>query len=371
MGSQHIAQNVPAFMADGDRFTRHGTAWADGRTRLLRTRLVAVTTALSLLCSCVDEQPKDAKADKAADAVSADADGMISQSDSDVSADDSGAKASDGLVADGLNAQPDAAVDAAVCLDCAPNETCQNKICTTVPLPNAATLLAHANKIKSLALVDDKQGCDLDGDGKVDNSFGKVVGVYPAANTALSDAVKEQSFVALLSAQDYRTDGVGFAVSWLFGEVKSKTGNCTGSSPEGCTYLASKAGLELDAKGQWRVKQLTQPITVSGGVLKGADLGPTKMGLPMLGQALELKLLRMQWAATAHGTKKWEGTTKGILCGVIDKDSLAAWAKAAAESGAADDTGYVAGAITTDQVDGASFAVAIETKAVTVVGWGD
>ena len=235
---------------------------------------------------------------------------------------------------------------------CAADEVCEAGVCTKVPVPcggvcasglycdaaagtcqsSSCTLpsaFENVQKVSYLQIAESSDGCDLNEDGKPDNVFGKLLKVYPAANTELQKSINDGLFLFLLAAQawDYPLDGqVGkpFAVAAYLADFAPQSSGCSPTSPDAdCAYTVDDDNFGAAASGLCPAQALVSPVTIgntSGGVGQltgGGDIGQKMtIVLPVVG-GLDFTLSGVRLEATITGPGAWTGSSDGRICGVM------------------------------------------------------
>ncbi|MCO4764472.1 MAG: hypothetical protein KC502_23375 [Myxococcales bacterium] len=264
-------------------------------------------------------------------------------------------------------------------------DKCVKPSCT---LPEAKTFTGNKNinKVTKLTILSDKEGCDLDDDAAPNNVLGKIVGIYPAANTALGDAVKDGTLVLIMAPDAWKTDKTEFTTDLLIGDVDPSTKGCDATAADKCKYTVADSSYDqlFSGKGTCPAKVTFDPTTVDGDKIKaGGDKQKFELNLPVVGINLKLTISKAQISGTVSDKTNWKDTKKGMLCGVLSKSDLDK-AIDAVPADALKDTGFdkatiksligsvLAADIDTDgdkTPDAISVALGMETMAATVTGY--
>lgn len=193
----------------------------------------------------------------------------------------------------------------------------------TCTLPTAWS--PNLQRISKLAIADVTLGCDLDGDGKPNNVFGKMVELYKDVNVQIQKGADDGTSGILLDAPNFRTDGGPFAVTVLGGHFAAATMCQSGQAD--CEYvvdpdsydLASSATAECTGRASW------PEASVAGGALQATGLGPAfpfiSLGVP---GKVQLWIRDVTVTGTTTGAESWQTTTAGWLCGGIAVKDLEA-----------------------------------------------
>ncbi|MCO4762537.1 MAG: hypothetical protein KC502_13585 [Myxococcales bacterium] len=189
---------------------------------------------------------------------------------------------------------------------------------------NVLSANTNINVVTSLSILSDKKGCDLDGDQVPNNVLGKVVGIYPAANTALKDAVDDGTLILLFAPEKWLTNGQPFVTDLLIGDVASTSSGCKPSGNTPCDYTVAPSSYDEFASGAiCPAKVSFTPTTVNGGQMKaGGNNQKFELDLPFVGVNLKLTITQAQITGSVTSQSAWMNTSSGMLCGVISKDDL-------------------------------------------------
>jgi len=117
-------------------------------------------------------------------------------------------------------------------------------------LPSKAWLVGHqnVNKVTKLEFMASGQGCDLDGDGEIDNNYGKVLGVYPKINDLIQEEIKKNALVWLLIPDTWRVDGGVMTLYSVRGDLAENSATCDGVNPSGCSYTVNTSNFDPPAE---------------------------------------------------------------------------------------------------------------------------
>ncbi|MCO4762633.1 MAG: hypothetical protein KC502_14065 [Myxococcales bacterium] len=192
--------------------------------------------------------------------------------------------------------------------------TCKTSACT---MPS--TFSKDVQKVSYMQIEPSNEGCDLDGDGKVNNVFGKLLKVYPAANTELLKSIQDGLFILLFEADGYKTDGTQFAINGYLGELDDSNPKCSPTAGfSNCKYTVDEDNFGSAASGVCPTQVRVEPATIKSGALDaGGKIGQTMtIKLPVVG-GLEITLSSARMLGTTTDTASWQTTKKGRICGVI------------------------------------------------------
>ena len=197
----------------------------------------------------------------------------------------------------------------------------------TCSLPEATALTGNTNinKISKLALLDEKNGCDLDDDAVPNNVLGKIVGLYAQVNDTIGGAVKDGSIVILLAPDKFASDGTEFTCDLLLGDIDPSTKDCDATKDGACKYTVGKSSYDQLSASTGTCPALVtfDPVSVKDGKLKaGGDKQNFDLNLPVVGINLKLRISRAQLSGDQSDATAWKSTTNGMLCGVLAEDDL-------------------------------------------------
>lgn len=207
------------------------------------------------------------------------------------------------------------------------NGTCSKTFACTLPTKWGPSL----QKISKFAILSSNIGCDLDGDGKPNNNFGKqlsnplIRGPDPYnGNARLAKAIADGSMVDVLETGAYKTDGTTFAVRML----KGKLAGAPGCDPSAATCVYTILASSYEAKSA--VPNTTCAplatllnVQVQDGSLVTSGTGPTvKFLLPLMLFDLLLPVRGLVLTGDTTDATGWKSTSNGMLCGVVTKLDL-------------------------------------------------
>ncbi len=190
---------------------------------------------------------------------------------------------------------------------------CMSSSCS---LPSA---FPDVQKVSYMEIAPSDKGCDLDGDGKVDNVFGKLLKVYPAANTELLKSIQEGLFILLFQADGWKTDGTKFALNGYLGELDSSNASCSPTASfTNCKYTVDADNFGTGGAGICPAQvHLTPAVVTSGELDAGGVVGSTMtIQLPVVG-GLDVTLSNARLLGSVNGAGQWKTTKKGRICGVM------------------------------------------------------
>ena len=168
-------------------------------------------------------------------------------------------------------------------------------------------------------------GCDLNDDGKNDNVFGKVQGLYDV-NTLIKEKVADGTIVILFDPSKYVVDGTAFVMNMLFGALdeEANKGCDVLSATANCKYTVSK--LSYDFK---QTATTCPPLVVfdntkvtKGKMTAGGEKQVFSLNIEFSGIQLALKISKAQLFGAPTKDTVWETTKNGQICGVITKTDL-------------------------------------------------
>ncbi len=203
-----------------------------------------------------------------------------------------------------------------------PTGFCMKSLCK---LPSD---LGPAQKVSLLTIAESSDGCDHNGDGKPDNVFGKLLKVYPAANTQLQQSINDSLFVLVLDAAGWNYEAKPFSVRFWLAEFDSTSSGCSPTSPDAnCKYTVDDDNFAGGPAGICQAQATVKPMTILGvkgnpkgtGILSGGGDLTQKMTivLPIVG-GLDFTMAGVQIdQAAVDGPNAWSQTTQGRICGVM------------------------------------------------------
>lgn len=200
--------------------------------------------------------------------------------------------------------------------------TCVNSGCK---LPTSWAENTH--KLSVFQVAESSQGCDLNGDGKPNNTLGKILKLYPAVNTELAKSIQDGLFNLLLEAPGFDDSGKPFQLNGLLGEVDPTNSACSMTSPWAtCKFTVDDDNYKGGPTGTDCASQLVfKPATVKSGELKAGDPTSGNKVIVTLPTVVQLDIALSQ--VSLHGypkvdSGKWKETKKAKLCGVITQQDF-------------------------------------------------
>ncbi len=195
--------------------------------------------------------------------------------------------------------------------------TCQPTSCKKpVAFPNV-------QKVSYMQIAESSDGCDINKDGKPDNVFGKLLKVYPAANTELANSINESLFLFLLDAPAWDTTGKPFMVGAYLAEFAPASSGCSPTSPDAnCQYTVDADNFAGSATGVCKTQALIGPVTgsVAGNdvAISGQSDPSQKMTivLPVVG-GLDFSMSGVSIEGKVAASDAWTSTFDGRICGVM------------------------------------------------------
>lgn len=257
------------------------------------------------------------------------------------------------------------------CGSCPSGQLCDGVQCVTpsCALPGPASL-ANANVLVDVAIAPASVGCDLDGDGTIDNAIGG-----PFAN---SGAGCGAAFSWTAGGSEF-PDFVWLPTAWTSGGQSTSLG-VVRARKVSSGWMLRAADLDLGANTSVCPWQTSVALTATAGAL----VGHANSGAPdIAGLHVPASLATAGWSGQLVGGVTWDGTKDGVICGVWQPEEiygavLALVAKAGpvigmdAQSLMAMVLGVIPPDIDTDGdgiADGISGAYTFSTKKATVAGF--
>lgn len=211
------------------------------------------------------------------------------------------------------------------CTECVdPAATGPNCVVTgSCQLPSAWSGAVQA--VSSLTIAPATEGCDLDGDGKVNNAMAKgLSGLLKSVNDSLNKGVADGSAAWLLHMPNWTTNGSEFAMSVMTGKLDAA---CDTQSPTAkCQYLVDKTAYDTSSAAPTCPAAITYPNTAAfGGLIGAPDIGQV-VPITMYFQGVALTVIVHQASVAAKYAASGTSVTStaGINCGVILKSDVLA-----------------------------------------------
>ncbi len=163
-------------------------------------------------------------------------------------------------------------------------------------------------------------GCDLDGDGTVDNTFNKAFAMYTNLNQFLTTTLVQAGLVMVMEASDFKADGSTFAPHVLLAQPVAKTGCDLPSAATDCEYRILPNSYDLSAVGGNCPARTTLTAKIVNGELQTEPasmsivLPPPPTDLSAL-QYLDLTQLSYSGKITSMGNGL--PSIAGRICGIM------------------------------------------------------
>jgi hypothetical protein len=151
--------------------------------------------------------------------------------------------------------------------NCADDEYCDQGagppgLCTKSACSLPMTFGPHVQKVSEFIIAASNQGCDLDADGKPNNSLGNLLKVYPKANPDLLKATQEGTFILLFESADFNTGGAKFQIAALVGDLDASNLTCSPTSSfSNCKYTVGDENYQPAASGTCPLQVLIDPAS--------------------------------------------------------------------------------------------------------------
>ncbi len=282
--------------------------------------------------------------------------------------------------------QPDiAAADIAPADTAAPDVAAPSPDATTTPDTVVAGPLSwgtdgksgSVQKVTKLAFGAKTEGCDLSGDGKVDNTLSGLAGL---AGKPLQDALDKDSLDMLFEPKSYNTSGTPFQFNVLLGDPAA--GSTCKNPSAGCGYTVKASSY---VNSQCDASSCTSLVSFPDAKISGGALTATAdkfiITLKLSGAPLALTISKVSLKGTVADASSWQTTTGGMLCGYVTDADLNAAIDAmpasalAAYGGAAGVKGLLPLLVPSDIAskpggpkDAKSLGMKIETVSATITG---
>ena len=173
-------------------------------------------------------------------------------------------------------------------------------------------------KVVTLAFGAKTDGCDLNGDGTVDNTMAGLGGII---GSKLQDAVNADSVDMLFDPKSYNTTGTPFQFNVLLG---APTAGSTCKNPSaGCEFTVKPSSYTNDTcdATSCTSKVSFPDATINGSALK-ASADKFEITLSLSGAPLTLTISKVQLSGTVADSASWKTTTNGLLCGYVTDTDL-------------------------------------------------
>lgn len=175
-------------------------------------------------------------------------------------------------------------------------------------------------------------GCDLDGDGKVNNAFATSLSAFAGqVNGTLAAGIADGSLVQAMETANFKGDGTPFSVAVLSGGLDSANKTCDlTSETANCSYTVHPTSYDpAQPAATCPPVVLWNNVKVLSGKLSGGGPKQSFLFTMPLGAAwLALKIEAAQLQGQVAGTTSWQSIKNGLICGVLSKKELekAIWA---------------------------------------------
>ncbi len=183
-------------------------------------------------------------------------------------------------------------------------------------------------KLTKLTFGAKTEGCDLNGDGKVDNSLS---GLSSFAAKPLQDALDNDKLDMLFDPKAYNTSGTPFLFNVLLGDPAA--GSTCKNPSAGCSYTVKASSYTNKTCDATSCASLVSfpAATVTGSTLE-AKADKFIITLSLSGAPLVLTISKPELKGTVADSTSWKTTTNGILCGYVTDADLNAAIDAAPDS---------------------------------------
>ncbi|MFT7625280.1 MAG: hypothetical protein ACI9WU_004471, partial [Myxococcota bacterium] len=197
----------------------------------------------------------------------------------------------------------------------------QDGNCTTSNCVLPSTFTDMAQKTDTLVLPDGEHGCDINGDGVVDNKLGVILKLLANTNAQIDLQIAQGEFTWLFEAPGFNSDGDPFLVSAMSGELADP--NCSPTAPTAnCDYAA------WDSAFSWGPDAICPAafeleVAVNNGTMNNLGEETITITLPFLsGQPLTFDVMKVTLEAQIVGDQTWDATTTAMLCGAVPGPTL-------------------------------------------------
>ncbi|MBI5611295.1 MAG: hypothetical protein HY902_20645 [Deltaproteobacteria bacterium] len=164
-------------------------------------------------------------------------------------------------------------------------------------------------------------GCDLDGDGAVDNAVGSGLSMLLGqVNDALKKSIGDGTLVIAVALPAAATAGTPFDAQVLQAALDASNPTCDKTSPAAnCAYVVLPASFDpAGGPGMCPPRNHLTGLVIAGSQLSSAvQSQPLLVTIPVAGSGLTLPLREVRLQGTATVGPSGELTTSGVLCGMI------------------------------------------------------
>ena len=173
-------------------------------------------------------------------------------------------------------------------------------------------------KVVTLAFGSASEGCDLTGDGKVDNTMAGLGGII---GSKIQDAVNSDSIDMLFDPKSYNTTGTPFLFNVLLGAPTAGS-TCKNPTP-GCDYtVKSSSYVNKTCDASSCTAEVNFPTATINGTALKATADSFQITMSISGAPLTLTISKVQLSGTVADSMSWKTTTGGILCGYVTDTDL-------------------------------------------------
>ncbi len=166
------------------------------------------------------------------------------------------------------------------------------------------------NTLSVAPLVD---ACDQNGDGKPDNHL---LGMSSLIGNSFQAGIDKGNLVYLLDPDSFATDGTAFTYHVYVGG-KSGSAECL---PGKCDYSVFADNFAGDCMGKSLcASQIALKATAPGGNMQ-TEATKAEFLMQFKGGTAAVWVVNMTAKATVSGTKSWDGSANGTVCGVLWSD---------------------------------------------------
>ena len=170
-------------------------------------------------------------------------------------------------------------------------------------------------------------GCDLNGDGKNDNVFGKILGLDDV-NKQIKEQVADGTTVILFDPSFVWGNGTKFAMNQLVGvlDMQANNGCDVLSDSANCKYTVSKLNFDhTKATAMCPALVVFDNTKVANGNMTAyasKSVFTLNIGVGGVGLALKISLAQLFGKAIPLASDPWVSTKDGHICGVLTKQDL-------------------------------------------------
>jgi len=170
---------------------------------------------------------------------------------------------------------------------------------------------SSSQRVTKLAMLGTKEGCDLTGNGQINNVLGGLLSLAATINSDLQKSVDDGDLVLMFVPDKWSASGANMQIDGLNG------------GKDGQGYYADKdSWLTKSSAAMCPAKSSFDKATVKFSKLDATSSKPLVLSLSLVGGPMDLPLNKVQLKATVSGPSSWVSSKSGLLCGALAKTDL-------------------------------------------------